>query len=667
MRVKSRGEWFNFKDGTTPEQIGELLGKYFSGETTQGNEVTPNMLTQTARKVGSALGFEPPEAETTMSGGFGEPSGKRGGLIDPLLQGASLNTADEIAGAAKGATSYLSGEGYEDAYTAERDRWRGDAAAFSERNPKTAFAAELAGGLATGGVGAARAGGSKLALYGLGAGMGAVGGAASSDSDKLISTDTAIDAGYGAGMGLVTMGLFDMASAGARGLWRAGKRRFSDTARTQQAYKDIVEDIKNSDLDLSKVNQKLKDLGDDSVIADIPTPLIKARAAAGLDRGGDLVGEVQKKAADRQSKTSSRVVQAIKNNLKNPKNFEVKRKAVLDEFKAASSIYYKRAYESDWTPNPKLRETLVDAEGKLKPSVMKGWREGIALAKEKEGVVLPKTPDLDALTLEQFDWMKKGMDEIISKAKKSGGDHKAMVLTDLKNSLLAEVDNQDYTKARSIWSGGNSELEAMDAGMELFKAGNNAEKIKNLMGGMTPTEVSLYKQGVATALRDKAANSSTDVWRELQKEDGVKDMLDAVLESQPKIKGFTKAMYREKLFKDTADMVNSKTKSGASKAINAADAGDAPQVVGGVRQDSKLWVRTSSKITEMVEGDPKKKARKLVDVLFQRGKSRDEIIAGLKGAEKQLDKQAKDVVRRAILLLTAMKGGEAASAAFSEE
>jgi len=667
MRVKSRGEWFDFDDGTTPEQIGELLDAYFSGKTTSGSAVTPNMLTQTARKVGSALGLDAPEAGTTMSGGFGEPTGERGGLIDPLLQGASLNTADEIAGAAKGATSYLSGEGYEDAYTTERDRWRGDAAAFSERNPNTALAAELAGGLATGGVGAARAAGSKLALYGLGTGMGAVAGAGSSDSDKLMSTETAVDAGLGAGMGLVTMGLFDAASAGVRGLWRAGRQRFSDTARTQQAYKDIVEDIKNSELDLSKVNQKLKDLGDDSVIADIPTPLIKARAAAGLARGGDLVGDVQKKTALRQSKTSSRVVQAIKNNLKNPKNFEVKQQAVMDEFKAASSVYYKRAYAADWTPSLKLKENLVDSAGKLRPSVMKGWREGISLAKDETGVVLPKTPDLDALTLEQFDWMKRGIDELISKAKKSGGDNKARVLTILKKSALNEVDNQDYTKARAIWSGGRSEEEAMDAGMEIFKTGNNAEKVKNLMRGMTPTEVSLYKQGVATALRDKAANSSTNVWEKLQKEDGIKDMLDAVLETQPKIEGFTKAMYREKLYKDTADMVSSKTKSGASKTIDANDASDAPQVVGGVRQDSRLWVRTSSKITEMVEGDPKKKARKLVDVLFQRGKSRDEIIAGLKSAEKQLDKQSSDVARRAILLLSAMKGGEAASAAFSGE
>ncbi|MEM7706694.1 MAG: hypothetical protein AAF358_14135 [Pseudomonadota bacterium] len=91
-----------------------------------------------------------------------------GGSIFDSIGQAALGISDEIAGgvgAVVNEGAKLFGKGtdipFSDAYREIRDTARRNEAAFADRNPKTALAAELAGGLATGGIGFARTAGAK--------------------------------------------------------------------------------------------------------------------------------------------------------------------------------------------------------------------------------------------------------------------------------------------------------------------------------------------------------------------------------------------------------------------------------------------------------------------------------------------------------------------------
>ncbi len=125
-----------------------------------------------------------------------EPEG--GSIADPLAQGLTLGFGDEIAGALGAIpASFQTGQSIPEAYRGIRDAARQNASAFSERNPGTSLAANVGGGLLTGGVGLAKTGVQTLGqLSRAGAGIGGVGGIGASEAD-----DFAADATVGMGLG----------------------------------------------------------------------------------------------------------------------------------------------------------------------------------------------------------------------------------------------------------------------------------------------------------------------------------------------------------------------------------------------------------------------------------------------------------------------------------
>ncbi|MEE4302460.1 MAG: hypothetical protein V2J24_23675 [Pseudomonadales bacterium] len=160
-----------------------------------------------ARQAGAA-----PEAAPAPSRAA-RPSGS---IADPIAQGAFLGFPDEIAGllggAAEGVKAAASFENpisaAREGYTGTRDAARRRLAGYRESNPKTALAAEIGGGLLTGGVGAGRATagvtGRELLKRGaaFGAGTGAVAGAGTSEADSV--GGLLADSAKGAAVGMAT-------------------------------------------------------------------------------------------------------------------------------------------------------------------------------------------------------------------------------------------------------------------------------------------------------------------------------------------------------------------------------------------------------------------------------------------------------------------------------
>ena len=158
-----------------------------------------------------------------------EPKG--GSIADSLGHGASFGFSDEIAGALGAAIGTfdddLEGTTFGERYRGIRDAARANREAFETRNPKTAIAAELAGGLTTGGLGAAKTGAFQAArnaptfmgrmspVIQTGAVQGGLFGAGTSEGDSV--KDIAGDALKGAGIGAATAPVLPLLGAGAKG------------------------------------------------------------------------------------------------------------------------------------------------------------------------------------------------------------------------------------------------------------------------------------------------------------------------------------------------------------------------------------------------------------------------------------------------------------------
>ena len=207
----------------------------------------------------------------------GENPSHKGTILNPIGQGATFGLADELAAGGAAAIGKVlpesmgglpPGTPFVDAYTGIRDNIRENTKGYAEENPKTALAAEIGGGLLTGGFGAAKAAGMtgvrqlpKLAqlsmsgaagggLYGFGTGEGA------KDSLQKAKTGAIIGGVASPAIGFVGGKLVDMRS----------KSKIMDvlrkTAPTQEEVKQASHALYKTAKDSGVVirNQYYKDL-----------------------------------------------------------------------------------------------------------------------------------------------------------------------------------------------------------------------------------------------------------------------------------------------------------------------------------------------------------------------------------------------------------------------
>lgn len=216
-----------------------------------GNTQDAKRLAEIAAQM-QAGGYAPKKPSVTKA-----QQSQAGTIADSLGKGLSFGFADEIAGLTGAAVNSLmnkfgrgTGESFGDAYTGIRDIARMREEGFAERNPGTALAAEIGGGLLTGGVGAARAGAFQAAksaptlagrlapVVQTGAVQGGLYGAGASEAGD--ARGVAADTLKGAALGGATAPILPAMAGGARS---AAQRVFrtNDTAAFNRAKQLLAE------------------------------------------------------------------------------------------------------------------------------------------------------------------------------------------------------------------------------------------------------------------------------------------------------------------------------------------------------------------------------------------------------------------------------------------
>lgn len=115
------------------------------------------------------------------------------------------------------------------------------------------------------------------------------------------------------------------------------------------------------------------------------------------------------------------------------------------------------------------------------------------------------------LTARHWDYIKRGLDDVIKDNKDIGGNLNQIGLAAQrrKNALLAQLDetSPDLKTARSIWADESGGLDALEKGRKAYSANYTREQVQRDLAELGDTDREHYRLGFGAAARENMANS----------------------------------------------------------------------------------------------------------------------------------------------------------------
>ena len=508
------------------------------------------------------------------------------GLLRSIGQGASLGWSDEITAAIVAGVAAMTGEDFNDVYRDVVNFEREGLEDFQRTNPKTALAAEVGGGLLTGGA--------VRAPVKAGIGMGAAYGAGAAEEDTLL------EAGKGAALGGTLV-------VGAKAL-QAGASNLMNT----RAGKLIKKAINDAGLTLDQAKARLRELGTNARLVDIAPSL--GEDLAQIPAARPLFEQFLETRAGGQV---PRLLSSLKHLSGSTKQYYDN----LDELFALRKQAADQDYSAAFELGLKLDDTTVakiESFAKAFPNVWKNASrisslEGKSLfidGAKKNGV------NVSALGLEEVDaFLRAGRDEI-NTAFRSGNSGLATKAKEVWKQIdeFAKSNNALYRDAKSKWAGKTAAIEAQAEGRKILS--KDFELSLKDIAKMGESEKEAYVIGAVRAIRDKMlmtnpGNNTVKAFKPV-----LKEKLRPAFPDDDSYNAFIKVMDNEDWFMDVRNQVlsNSRTAKrleGARGITEKIEAG--ATIAGGTRQILRnIMTMHKDKFTDQA-------ARDIAEVLVEEG------------------------------------------------
>lgn len=446
-------------------------------------------------------------------------------------QGALLGFGDEVEAGLR------TGFGLLGDYGATRDEIRGQVKDFAAENPATALAAEIGGGLLTGGVGGARAAGTaigrkvleKAGTAGLAAGIGATEGAIAGVG----SGETAGERLAGGAVGATLGGALGAAAPAAIGAVKAGVGRVrsgvSDKAAQEAADLKALQSIEEGGMSPEDVLRGLDETRA-SGVTDAMIPDIAGDATRGLARGASTVsGEgrviAQKALDERAANLGDEIANDVGNVLAGGKSASEALDEIATRQAANAGNDYDAAFNVDGAP------VTVEVTDQLKRLfALPGFEEAVEQARNLakfDGVEIPSADDLikggriDDLSLQELHYVKMGLDEVMGlgkrgQSKTSIGRGTERKLKEARAEFVGIIDDASpqidgesaYKTARNKFAGDARLREAIEDGEGFFRM--KPDELEAKVGKMSDSEKEAFRIGVAQAVRN-SVDSTADL------------------------------------------------------------------------------------------------------------------------------------------------------------
>ncbi len=389
------------------------------------------------------------------------------------------------------------------------------------------LAGELAGGLATGGIGAARSmagrglGGAMLqgaktgaglgALSGVGYGTGGLGGTREegdllTDQQKKLLAEGAGGTILGGALG----GLTPAVTGVVGGVMRAVARPFTKDAKLtqegmQQVGNALREDIQNGHITLEQARRELANTPG-MTVADLG-PAVRDLAESVAHTPTEAGRQLRATLTDRNANTYDRLFPALAKSLDvddMPELAQARRELKTRMTRDADELYG-QAHDQIARLSPDMVQTLRN----------RGFAGAMARANEVRDIYnLPRLQSGDfapgaAVTGRDLDHVLQGMDAVVA-AKFKDNPAAAVRLRDMRDKFKREVYDEavpDLGAARAKWAGDKLMDEALDSGQKAFNM--NVGEHRLLMQGMGPAEKVYHRLGVIEGISDRMLRRMT--------------------------------------------------------------------------------------------------------------------------------------------------------------
>lgn len=483
--------------------------------------------TQLQREYEQRQGSSPLQAEYDQT-----RTRKRDALL-PIAQGATLGFADEILGGIEGLSRKFSGGSFREGYAEGRDRVRQAGRDYAAAKPKTDLALTVAGGLATGGVGAVRAGvartGAKV-LRGakVGAGYGAVAGAGTAEGGMGQRLTGAAIGGAGGALAGAAVPVAATAVRRATGAASRGVRQVPGASRVLPAPRGLDPDeTKLAELLAAdkKTPQMVRNqadfLGDEGMLVDVGGPNIRGAAKYAATKPGAARAQLQTALGSRLGNEDDAIRTAVRQKLGTKTADEA-----TQELEARLSTEAKPLYDVALPQVVPVTARLLDLLSR--PAAQTAMRAGRSMA-VNEGVPGPE----GALTVRTLDYAKRALDDRIGTLLRSGKKDKARVLRNLRREILEEVDAAvpEYKQARATYAGPARSREMIRMGEQFTK--KEVPDLARQMARLSDSEREFYKLGVkqkVLGLLDKGGRNRSRALK--LDEPAMQERMEAVLGPQ---------------------------------------------------------------------------------------------------------------------------------------
>jgi len=457
------------------------------------------------------------------------------------LQGAFLNTADELAGAAaaQGQAGSFAGAGYarqptptmrpEQMYEPAREAFRGGVESFREERPGEAFATEITGGIAgvplTFGLGLPRLGTTMLQrgyqfikpIFGTSA-VSAVGETEAEtprDFAEDVASRTAMNTLYGTAFGLGGKGLGMVGSQIAQRTPKFGEKFAKDPARERLAQllmRDMEARFTGAQDPITIAQRRLRVFGPDAPLA------VTGRETTeelGLLRNlpGSQQRAIEKESRRIQERRGPALVESAETAMGGQGvPFRATVLQYSQDARAKAAPFYQQLEGQEFVVDKGLadliarsRKTFADAE---ELATVRGMPTDLDLGAVRPG---------DRVPFEVLDNLKRTLYDIEEAAKGDFGKstEKSREYTNLRRSLIAKLDELSpkdaqgqsiYQQARQAFEG-EAQLEtAMRRGRDALK--EDAEELAATMADLEPSQLEAFRMGALQGIRDLAGTGA---------------------------------------------------------------------------------------------------------------------------------------------------------------
>ena len=454
------------------------------------------------------------------------------GLTQNIAQGITLGFGDEIVAGLTAPIAAISqgvpvSEAFRDILEAERFGTE----QFAEQRPVAATAAQIVGGLATGGAGASRAAGAKVfqgattragriaqrtgAAAAAGVPIGAVFGAGTAEGGL---QERAVGAAEGAAIGAVGGAALRPVIAGATGALKLGAKGLRGVSRAltkteaDQANLQIARSLQRDDV-IGTARQSIQKLGPGATIADAAgesTLLELERVASSPASRNTVVKAITERLNGQRSRIASDVREIF---TPQTRTFQEQIETITTEASRKAAPLYAKAYAADVDNSAGALKKLLS-----NPRIREAVNAGVKNVKSK--TIDPADPNADVLlrlqagadadnpNLMVWDHAKRALDDLQGKALNSGQRSLARDIAGNLKALRTVLDKKvpTYGQARAVWAGGKEAEEAFRSGTRILDRLTNleegADESIKLFDELSDAGKQLYRTGVGQRLEN---------------------------------------------------------------------------------------------------------------------------------------------------------------------